>query len=212
MFATALHAACYSNEQSTVELLLKKGADVHLIGGDFATPLQVVCASWPIMMPKEAVINLLVEKGVDVNTRGGKYGTALQAASYAGNQRLVCLLLQKGADVNDQCGEYGTALQAAIAEDLKAIKLLMIRGVVELLLEYGADVNTQGGKHGNALMAALHFTDDLHHAVDNQIVRQLFVHGADFGDLKLEHGLASGHEHRVAWITTNSQRCDLIAV
>jgi ankyrin repeat protein len=93
-----------------VRLLLEKGADVNLVGGEFGTALGAAAFG-----NKPAIVRLLLEKGADVNTVGGYYGTALAAAAHRGHEAIVRLLLEKGADVNIVGGEYGCALGAAAA-------------------------------------------------------------------------------------------------
>ncbi|THU91221.1 ankyrin [Dendrothele bispora CBS 962.96] len=79
------------------ELLLEKGADPNVQGGQYGTVLQAASFTW-----NQAICELLLKKGADPDVQGGKYGTALQAASYTGNQAIVELLLEKGADPNIQ--------------------------------------------------------------------------------------------------------------
>ena len=121
--------------------LLKMGADVNAIGGQYGTALQAASSSG-----HESIVQLLLEQGADANVMGGQYGTALQAASSSGHESIVQLLLEQGADVNASGGQFGSALQAASYADHES--------VVQLLLSKGADVNAIGGEYGSALKAA----------------------------------------------------------
>jgi hypothetical protein len=57
-------------------------------------------------------MRLLLDYGANTNAQGGVYGSALQAASYLGNEKMVCLPLDYGVGINAQGGKYGSALQA----------------------------------------------------------------------------------------------------
>ncbi|KAK5988479.1 Ankyrin repeat domain-containing 50-like protein [Cladobotryum mycophilum] len=98
-----------------LRFLLKRGADVNLVAGEYGPALQAACA-----MPL----------GIDVNAQGGLFCTALQAAAYTGRTESIALLLRKGARVNIRGGKYGSALNAAI-----------VKGhwnIVQILLDAGA--------------------------------------------------------------------------
>jgi ankyrin repeat protein len=142
-----------------VKLLLDRGADVNVQGGDYGNALQAAA-----FIGHKEMVELLVSKGADVNLQGGHYGNTLQAAACRGHKETVELLVSKGADVNLQGGVYGNALCAAADRGHKEI--------VELLISKGADVNLQGGFYGNALQAAV----DRGH---KEIVDLLISKGAD---------------------------------
>ncbi|KAL2848944.1 ankyrin repeat-containing domain protein [Aspergillus pseudodeflectus] len=169
----ALQAASAKSHQEIVKLLLDKGADINVQGGEYGNALQAASFGG-----HQKIIQLLLEKGADINAQGGHYGNALQAASLQGHTEIVCLLLDKGADIDARGGEYGDALQAASFGGYQEIvRLLLDKGadinaqcgefgnalqaasfgghqdIVRLLLDMGADINAQGGKYGNALQA-----------------------------------------------------------
>ncbi|MCJ1461419.1 hypothetical protein MMC07_000016 [Pseudocyphellaria aurata] len=158
-FGSALRAASKSGSESVVRLLLDKGADANVAGGQYSNALQAASASG-----SESVVQLLLDKGADVNSTGGKFGSALQAASKSGSESLVQLLLNEGADVNVAGGKYGSALQAASKSCSES--------VVQLLLNKGTEVNVAGGKFGSALQAASKFGSE-------SVVRLLLDKGAD---------------------------------
>ncbi|KAF9063467.1 ankyrin repeat-containing domain protein [Rhodocollybia butyracea] len=170
-----IYYAAFGGLLRNVHLLLNKGADVNVQGGEYGNALQVAAEAGHL-----AIVQLLLDNGADVNAQGGEYGSALQAAADGGHLIVVKQLLDSGADVNALGGEYGSALQAAAdGGHLMIVKLLLDSGtdpnaqggiygnalqaaaegghqaVVKLLLDSGADVNAQGGKHGNALQAAV---------------------------------------------------------
>ncbi|KAK3331500.1 ankyrin repeat-containing domain protein, partial [Apodospora peruviana] len=133
-------------------LLLKRGADVTIPGGECGHPLQALCASCEVGISPE--VQLLLARGADVNAQGGRYRTALHALCYSAN-------------INQVGGRLGTALQAAVAQfggSSDRVRLLLHHGadnsnvdVLALLLEqHSVDVNDASGlKHGTALQAAL---------------------------------------------------------
>ena len=43
----------------------------------------------------------LITAGAEVNAQGGQYGNALQAASWRGDEQVVCLLIENEAEVAD---------------------------------------------------------------------------------------------------------------
>ncbi|OQD66277.1 hypothetical protein PENDEC_c056G05958 [Penicillium decumbens] len=135
----------HDDEDSFVQLLLEKGAEVNAQGGEYGNALQAASCRG-----HEEIVQLLLERGAGVNTQGGEYGNALYAASVGEHHKVVQLLLEKGAEVNAQGGYFGNALQAASGGHGK-------RGhdkIVQILLKKGAEINTQGGPFGNALQAA----------------------------------------------------------
>ncbi|RFU81477.1 hypothetical protein TARUN_742 [Trichoderma arundinaceum] len=120
-YETALHeAACslgYTKEH--FHLLLRRGADVNALGGDYSYPLQAAC-TYNEANEKYQVVELLLDRGADVNVKGGKWGNALQAAcwyerEYRSSPSTVKLLIKRGAHINAEGGQFGTALQAACA-------------------------------------------------------------------------------------------------
>lgn len=150
---TALHKAAMNlrtdDAKMLFHLLLKRGADVNVPGGEYGYPLQAACASGGT-----AEVKLLLDGGADVNARGGKCGNALQAACHCLDQKeakqVIELLIDKGADVNEEGGYFGTALQAACSRG-------RYEPIVHLLLDKGADENIRGGEYGSALNAACLF-------------------------------------------------------
>jgi ankyrin repeat protein len=156
---SALHVAVqFAEELDLVQLLLKRGADVHIRGGPYRTVLQAAAVPRSVTkgQPLE-IFKLLIGKGADINGVGGKYRTALQAAAYHCRTDAMCYLLQKGADANLSGGVHGNALQAAAALKCYRIKWpfvpaeFSVYSKVTTLLQAGANINAVGGKLGTAL-------------------------------------------------------------
>ena len=129
-YRSALQAASYEGHEDIVRLLLGKGADVNMLGGDYPHSAIQLASSGG----HEGIVRLLLDKGADVNPPG-ENGSALQGASYYGHDSIVRMLLANGAEVNIQ-GKDGSALQAASSRGDEDI--------VRLLLDKGADVNIRG--------------------------------------------------------------------
>ncbi|RPB08258.1 hypothetical protein P167DRAFT_512474, partial [Morchella conica CCBAS932] len=121
-YGSALHSAAERGHESIVFLLLKKNANVNLIGGEFGTPLQAA-----IMGGHEQTVYMLLREGADPNlqTEQQKHKSPLQAAAEKGHEFTVKMLLDNGADVNLEGGTYGNALQAAAERGNETIMRLL---------------------------------------------------------------------------------------
>ena len=119
---TPLRAASVMCHESTVRLLLRLGASVH-VSGSFGEPLQAAA-----MRGHESITRILLSHGAHVNSQGGIYGTALQAAAHRGHQKIVEILLEADADVY-QNGFSCDAFHAASEGGHE--------GIVSLLFERG---------------------------------------------------------------------------
>ncbi|KAK5011676.1 hypothetical protein LTR28_009141 [Elasticomyces elasticus] len=112
VYGSALWAAMASMKNSDVaivKLLLDKGADINIQGGEYGDPLAFAAANG-----EKKLLSELISLGANVNAASGNYGNALQAASHKGHKEIARLLLDNGADANAQGGPFGNALQAAL--------------------------------------------------------------------------------------------------
>ena len=178
---TALQEAAHNGSESTIRLLVTKGARLMLDRSDSRYKSALHAASFAGQLDN---VKLLIELGSDVNSNGGYYGTSLQAASFQGHTEIMGALLDAGANVNaSNQGHHGTALMAAVDHDnddnLPAVQLLLERGanpslkgslnyqfplqaacwhgsdeIVNALIAAGAEINAFGGKYHSALQAA----------------------------------------------------------
>jgi ankyrin repeat protein len=121
-----MHAAAFGSVES-IEILLKKGADVNAKNAFNATAL-LRCAG------DARKARMLIERGADVKIAAQTGRTPLiVAARQPGNAAIVALMISKGADVQAKDRNGVTALhQATNAGDLESMRLL---------IENGADVN-----------------------------------------------------------------------
>ncbi|KAA8894720.1 ankyrin repeat-containing domain protein [Sphaerosporella brunnea] len=172
-----LHLAACEGHLEIVNILLERGADVNLVGGDYGTALGI--AAW---YGHKEIVNILLERGADVNLVGGLYGTPLEIAAQCGYKEIVNTFLERGADVNLAGGHYGTPLGRAAWYGYQEI--------VNILLERGADVNIVGGGYGTALEAAASIGN-------REIVNVLLERGADVNLIGGDYGTALG---AAAWI------------
>jgi ankyrin repeat protein len=69
-------------------MLLDKGADVNVQGGEYGNALHAASS-----IGHKAMVKMLLDKGADVNAQGRKFGNALQAASYRRNVAVVNMLV-----------------------------------------------------------------------------------------------------------------------
>ena len=159
MLPSALYYAAHAGLETSVRMLLAKGADPNAVGGRYGNALQAAACKG-----HEEVIELLLGAGADVNLNGGDYGTALQGAASYGHRRCAKFLIVNGADVNAQSGEHATALHAAAY-------MGEVR-IAELLIEYGAEIDCFDDEHSTPLLWAAR---EGHH----DTVRLLLDKGAD---------------------------------
>ena len=174
---TALIAAASHGHRSTVQLLLKMGADVN---AQHASWLFIQTALYSAIEGRhEDIAHVLLDHGAAVNTKrfvDGFTGFAMnntplqEAISWEGTS-LVQTLLARGADVNATGGHYGGALNTAC----NWAKVLYL---ARLLLEKGADPNAPQWD-GNPLTSAI--------LRENEPMQQLLVeYGADMALLDVD--------------------------
>ncbi len=125
---TALHWAAYQEDEETVALLLRAGANAKAANRYQVTPLSLACTNG-----NAKIIAMLLKAGADPNTTlpGGE--TALMTAARTGKAEAVRALLSKDAHVNAKEDKFSqSALMWAAAEGNTE--------VVEELLKTGADL------------------------------------------------------------------------
>ena len=127
---TAFLAAIGTGNSSTVELLIRYGADINLPaqGRVKRTPLQRAAE-----IGSREIVELLINRGANVNApaaaRGG--GTALQLAAIGGYIPVAYMLLDRGADVDAPSSKVNgrTALEGAAENGrLDMVQLLLNKG------------------------------------------------------------------------------------
>ncbi|CAI5662433.1 unnamed protein product [Oreochromis niloticus] len=151
---TALHAASLSGHESTVKLLLEKGAMVDSLDVMKHTPLFRACEMghrdviltlikgsarvdlvdvdghtalhWAALGGNAEVCQILMENGISPNVQDHAGRTPLQCAAYGGYITCMAVLMENHADPNIQDKEGRTALHWSCNNGyLDAVKLLL---------------------------------------------------------------------------------------
>jgi uncharacterized protein len=145
---TALHKAASFGATPIVEMLLEKGADVHLKDKCGCTALHKAASDG--VLP---IVEMLVERGADIHAvrTDGKSVSALDMAAASGHTEIVKFLLECGARHSLRSAvatgnlEFLRAEKGIDKEDLNELLLVAAEtGQVcsmEHLIQLGADVN-----------------------------------------------------------------------
>ena len=134
-----LAAAAFNGLTGIVSLLLDRGADVNMVGGEYGTALAAAAFAFEGL---PGTMSLLLSQGADINIVGGQYGTALGTAISVKKWGIVSWLINHGADINLVVGSCGTVLGRAIYEGNEE--------TTSLLLERGADITHIGGSYSTS--------------------------------------------------------------
>lgn len=130
-----LVSAIYRGNQTKVQKLLKKGADVNRLDENGTSPLMLAVLAEHFSME---IVESLVAHGADANMKEPRdKWTVLHVAARDGRTALVKFLLEKNAEVDavDRWGD--TPLWRAV------MKFRGDDSVIRLLLSYGADKNLE---------------------------------------------------------------------
>ena len=140
---TALHWAAYQEDEETVALLLKAGANAKAANRYQVTPLSLACTNG-----NAKIVAMLLKAGADPNSTlpGGE--TVLMTASRTGKVEAVRVLISRDANVNAKESKFGqTALMWAAAEGNTE--------VVEELLKAGSDIHAKSSAAFTPLLFAV---------------------------------------------------------
>lgn len=108
---SALQVAAFRGNIAIARLLLERGADVNLRGGEGNTPLKTAAEQGNVELAK-----LFLDAGADLEYAGGiDGGTALCMAADRGHPDVVRLLLDRGSDPTTRDLQYDTALDCAVS-------------------------------------------------------------------------------------------------
>jgi len=127
---TYLHYAAWYRSPNICKALLKRKADVNILGKDGHTPLSLACRS---NHPRDAIIMTLLKHGAKVNTCDKYKNTPLHYAAFNGNQKAVEELIKRGAEIDAKNVEGATPLWNAVYHKHEEI--------VQQLLDKNADYN-----------------------------------------------------------------------
>ncbi len=123
----AIRMAVAEDNLESVERLLREGAEINALKGEFKTSILMEAA----VRGNVGVMKLLIENGADVNMADKDGWTALMGVTVPGHLESVKLLLEHGADVRAKNHNGETALIMAAGT-----KHTEIRGA---LLEHDAE-------------------------------------------------------------------------
>jgi ankyrin repeat protein len=143
--STPLHVASLWLARDTVDLLLKKGADIEARDAQARTPLaRAVHAEKSVEARRDMkiVATRLIKKGATAATLDSSDNSPLHAAAANGDLEMVSLLLNSDApvDVANQDGLSPLQMIPLTIGD-KEDAQMRARDIAALLLEKGADVN-----------------------------------------------------------------------
>jgi ankyrin len=189
---TALHWASRDGHSGCAQVLLKRGADVHIQDKKKSTPLRYaldkghmevarvllkhgaetraqgmdvwIPLCWASRHGHVEVARLLLKHGTDASTRDRNKSTPLHLALEGGHVEVARLLLDYGADAGAQDENKSSAVHLASKGGHVT--------VVQLLLERSADVNVKDKENRTPLRFAL----EKGHM---EVARVLLEHGAD---------------------------------
>lgn len=165
---TALQLAANTQEPSTVELLLKHGANVHLLDYNQVTPLWRVAHK---LNGNAKIAKLLLEAGSEPRAPNWIGVTPLHSACLNGNIEIFQLLVDGGADVKAKNDAGESPLHFALIRDPR---LELIKELVRL----GANVNEQD----NNSQAPLYVVAVDSGSENTAIAKLLLDSGADVND------------------------------
>lgn len=157
-----LISAVAKSDIKTVEILLKKGADVNYKDFSGKVPLRIAMEN-----NNKNMISLLLEKGAKIEFKDSKGCTILLNAVEHGNVDMVSFLLEKGAFINCKDSLGQTPLLMALKYNNK--------NMISLLLEKGAAINIFDSHSKSTLDLAIENEDA-------DLVSLLLEKGAEIGN------------------------------
>lgn len=140
---TLLHLATWRDSVSTVDFLLKNGAEIDIRDSNDRTPLHNAAAR-----NSRNVALFLIEKGADVNAIDSENNTPLHTAATTNRSEMVKLLIVAGACINVQNFYGNTPLHLASRQGYVE--------VAEALVHNGADTTIPNEAGFTPLESAKH--------------------------------------------------------
>ncbi|AYV79834.1 MAG: hypothetical protein Faunusvirus61_1 [Faunusvirus sp.] len=120
---TPLIYACIRGSERIANILINKGADIHLqCGGKYTAIHDAVNGNMYSMVAE------LIKRGADINIGNCDNRTPLITACMNDYPKIAALLIQSGADVHIQMNNKQTALSMALGANVDTAILLMENG------------------------------------------------------------------------------------
>ena len=120
--STALHRASWGGHQTTVRLLLDRGAKIEAKDPANQTPLHIAS-----LCGHEATVRLLLDRGAYFKAEDYIGQTPLRGAAWGGYEAVVGLLGGRRADIDDRCPYKFTALHEVALREYGAMEMLRKR-------------------------------------------------------------------------------------
>ena len=140
-----LHKAVRLNKYEFVEMLIKRGTNIHCFTQSNHTPLHFAAIYFS---GATDIAKILIKWGADVNAKTNALQRPLHFASAEGHQEVVKLLLENGANPNKKD-----------IDNNEPIHYASLRGqsqCVEILIQHGVDLNTRGQHSFTPLQFAIY--------------------------------------------------------
>jgi uncharacterized protein len=164
---TALHLACKGGQLAVAKVLLKRGAEQHILksSNDGSTPLSTAIKSHEVDITMLLLQHLLEQTDFDINHPTLVLDEPLIcAAAWSGMCKVVEAALDHGAFIN-AAGPHGTALKLAAHA--------CHYDIVSLLCERGAELNARCSRMQMSGVEAALMRGNV------RIIKKLIKHGAD---------------------------------
>ncbi|KXJ78187.1 hypothetical protein RP20_CCG005280 [Aedes albopictus] len=121
-----LHSAIIYGHINLVQLLLRKGADIHIRNTEGWSALH-----YAIHHKQIEITNFLIDKGTDVNSISKNKWTALHISCNNGDADVTRMLIQKGARIDVSTNEGKTPLDLAAAGGHSEVATILIENLIE---------------------------------------------------------------------------------
>jgi ankyrin repeat protein len=116
LYCTPIYIAILSGHEKVVDLLIQNGADIELLLGPWANPLQAAAQSGQLL----AVQRLIAQGSAIDKSALYKARTALYIACRKGDDVIVQHLINTGANIMAQDDELETPLHLALKDRIRS--------------------------------------------------------------------------------------------
>ncbi len=134
--ASPLHWSIYSEDETSLQLLLRAKAEVELKDVCGRTTLCAIASEGVPSGMSVELVNILLRYGANVETREQNGHTPLHRATLKNNHHIVAALLKKGANINATTSTGHTALHLAVFNrSHEALRVLLDHSNVDYNVE-----------------------------------------------------------------------------